>query len=312
MFLRNMKLTTRTMSVMSLVCGLVGVGMFTLAVAADFWLYVQEPFGEDKLRASMTMVEPLDYTETYTEEPLEEEMIEYDENMTMPDTMPILKLHANMGLWRCCIELVQPTVVSPKTCSYIRYFGQVAGRVQEQEVTMAITKAIRLATPICVVALIVTIVAFCTSTWGNVKQNSKTVIGAVLYILGGLILAASNIVYISSINDEVAHLKKPANGEHHQHKFVNYQYGWCFYFAGGSFVCAELAAVINLTMYLKRYPTFEDKTHIIPGIDRDVDYRVEIEKRDDGAYHAAEGHETDTGLLSSGSSANVRQDTVIL
>ena len=57
------------------------------------------------------------------------------------------------------------------------------------------------------------------------------------------------ILYISSVNDEVSHRKKSANGEREGFK---YRYGWAFFFNGVSFICSMIAAVNNITLYLMK------------------------------------------------------------
>lgn len=63
------------------------------------------------------------------------------------------------------------------------------------------------------------------------------------------------IMYISAVNDEVAHRKK---SETHIKTF-NYRYGWAFFFGGATFICAMVAAVSNISLYLLRYSNLEDK-----------------------------------------------------
>jgi hypothetical protein len=47
----------------------------------------------------------------------------------------------------------------------------------------------------------------------------------------------------------------------------HYSYGWAFFFAGSSFITSLVAAVTNITLYLRRYPTAEDMVRVIPGLD---------------------------------------------
>ena len=43
---------------------------------------------------------------------------------------------------------------------------------------------------------------------------------------------------------------------------------WAFFFAAAAFVCALLAAVSNVTLYIKRYSKLEDMALIIPGLEK--------------------------------------------
>ena len=79
------------------------------------------------------------------------------------------------------------------------------------------------------------------------------------------------ILYISAVNDEVAHRKKSptggsssgGGGDGGQQEF-SYRYGWAFFFGGATFVCAMAAAVSNISLYLHRYSHFDDMMLIVP------------------------------------------------
>ena len=77
------------------------------------------------------------------------------------------------------------------------------------------------------------------------------------------------IFYISAVNDEVAHRKKPDNAEKPP---FTYKYGWAFFFTGGSFMAAMSAAVTNISLYVRRYPNLEDMVNIIPGLEKKSNY----------------------------------------
>jgi len=79
------------------------------------------------------------------------------------------------------------------------------------------------------------------------------------------------ILYISAVNDEVAHRKKsPAGGSSSSGggdgavQEFSYRYGWAFFFGGATFVCAMAAAVSNISLYLQRYSHFDDMLLIVP------------------------------------------------
>ena len=77
-------------------------------------------------------------------------------------------------------------------------------------------------------------------------------------------LAVGVIIYISQVNDEVSHRKKPEGAGDEGFK---YRYGWAFFFAGASFMCAMVTAVLNISLYLRRYSRLEDMVQIIPGLE---------------------------------------------
>ena len=68
----------------------------------------------------------------------------------------------------------------------------------------------------------------------------------------GLVLALGVIFFISAVNDEVAHRKKP---EDSKIPLFTYVYGWAFFCAGSSFITSMTCAVVNVTIYLKRLAT---------------------------------------------------------
>jgi len=70
------------------------------------------------------------------------------------------------------------------------------------------------------------------------------------------------ILYISSVNDEVAHRKKQPDSGSDKSSF-SYEYGWAFFFGGATFVCAMGAAVSNISLYLRRYSHFDDTLFIV-------------------------------------------------
>jgi len=73
----------------------------------------------------------------------------------------------------------------------------------------------------------------------------------VLLTRAALSLAVGVIFYISAVNDEVSHAKKAPSSSSAGVSF-SYRYGWAFFFAGASFMCAMAAAVNNISLYLRR------------------------------------------------------------
>jgi len=70
-------------------------------------------------------------------------------------------------------------------------------------------------------------------------------------VCAALSLAVGVILYISAVNDEVSHRKTAPSSSAAGVSF-NYSYGWAFFFAGASFMCAMVAAVNNISLYLRR------------------------------------------------------------
>lgn len=71
--------------------------------------------------------------------------------------------------------------------------------------------------------------------------------------------------YITAVNDEVGHRKKPKVGE--EASFF-YRYSWGFIFAAVAYLGSNMAAVANIYLYQKRFnQRFEDLAEIVPGLE---------------------------------------------
>ncbi|KAK2192055.1 hypothetical protein NP493_40g08025 [Ridgeia piscesae] len=167
--------------------------------------------------------------------------------------------------------------IIPTTCSNIGY-SQVWGRVDGGDTTNSILRGIRRASPFIVIALLIMIAALSFSTLGNTKEDVKTLIGAVLYIFAALCLGLGMIFYISAVNDEVSRLKDPSSDDE---PVFEYGYGWAVMCAGGSFISSMVAAVTDISIYLKRYPTLEDMVLIIPGLQKKSGFAMSIDDEDE-------------------------------
>ena len=92
----------------------------------------------------------------------------------------------------------------------------------------------------------------------NIQSGSRFLI----FEFSALSLAMGVILYISSVNDEVAHRKKI---EVAPDKIFSYQYGWAFFFGAATFLCAMVAAVSNISLYIRRFSPVDDKLSIMHG-----------------------------------------------
>ena len=71
--------------------------------------------------------------------------------------------------------------------------------------------------------------------------------------------------YITAVNDEVGHRKKPRIGDE---RTFYYQYSWGFIFAAMSYLGSNMAAVTNIYLYQKRFNSDpEDLAEIVPGLE---------------------------------------------
>jgi len=95
---------------------------------------------------------------------------------------------------------------------------------------------------------------------------------SLVVVLSALSLGMGVILYISAVNDEVAHRKKTPSGgggggggdDEEVVVEFSYRYSWAFFFGGATFVCAMAAAVSNISLYLHRYSHFDDMMLLSP------------------------------------------------
>lgn len=67
------------------------------------------------------------------------------------------------------------------------------------------------------------------------------------------------------MNDEVSQWKKPETAGDGQ--VFSYGYGWAFYAASSSFLCAMVSAVGQITLFLSRYSgSVRDMVFVVPGL----------------------------------------------
>ncbi|KAK3091812.1 hypothetical protein FSP39_022801 [Pinctada imbricata] len=123
-----------------------------------------------------------------------------------------------------------------------------------------------------VASLMFMVMATILAIIGNIREDVKTLLAAVAYISGALLLAIGIILYISAINDEVGHRMKTSDSkEAGPMNSFRYWYGWSFFFAGTAFITSMLTAVVLVTLYLKRNNKQEDMIKIIPGLEDVID-----------------------------------------
>ncbi|XP_060063473.1 voltage-dependent calcium channel gamma-7 subunit-like [Ylistrum balloti] len=216
----------KSLTIVSFSMGAIALVTLVLSVSTDAWLFTVEPV-----------------------------------TGTVDNQTFVINMNVRSGLWRVCTIAADGSVAPP--CLTVSYFGD-PGRVEGQETSFAIIKSNRVAAMIPVISLILLTIAAVLSVLGNLRQDIKTLISAVIYILAGLSLAVGLILYISVINDEVGHRMKEKDKEESS---FSYTYGWSFYFAGTAFLCAMLSAVIHVSLYLQRNSRKEEMVRVIPGLD---------------------------------------------
>lgn len=92
-------------------------------------------------------------------------------------------------------------------------------------------------------------------------------------------MAGGLLVFASVLSD--AYLDRPRNfnifpksvknisQQQQQQLTFDYRYGWSFFAAGAAFVMSEVAALLSITAYVRRFPSVEDMVRImVPGAER--------------------------------------------
>ncbi|XP_069694738.1 uncharacterized protein [Periplaneta americana] len=170
------------------------------------------------------------------------------------------------------------TLPSP-ACSLIKYstWDEVKhsdlGVWTSLDFTPAFITRMRLSTPFEAVSVLLMLVATMFALMGHFNSDHKTLVACGLYILGGLSLGGGLVIFASVLSD--AYLDRPRRqtvtsySSNNSSNPFDYRYGWSFFAAGAAFIMAELAALLSMTAYLRRFPTVEDMVRVmVPGAER--------------------------------------------
>ncbi|CAC5422143.1 CACNG5 [Mytilus coruscus] len=216
--------------------GAVSLASIALAISTDYWLLLSE----EVLTASM----------------LSEDELKYMNDSGMPETWNVA---SKIGLWRFCIIHVEG-----KDCTPLDYSSSLKKKDKNdnQETTTAIAEAQRAATPVFLTGFFLIICSTLFNIVGNIRGNVLTLLAAVFYINAGLCIAVGMVLYITFINDETSHAKKSED------LAFSYEYSWSTYLVALCFFASQTSAVVCITIFIKRFPSSEDKLRIIPGLER--------------------------------------------
>jgi hypothetical protein len=103
----------------------------------------------------------------------------------------------------------------------------------------------------------------------------------------------------------VSHRKRPETDDD---EGFRYFYGWAFFFAGAAFVTAMVAAVTNISLYVRRYSSINEMVLIIPGLDKQGHLDLSLHEEDE--MHEPRQRPSRSHLSSPGSI--VHSPTIIL
>ncbi|XP_014676579.1 PREDICTED: voltage-dependent calcium channel gamma-5 subunit-like [Priapulus caudatus] len=121
--------------------------------------------------------------------------------------------------------------------------------------------------PPFIITLTLLLIGTIVGLFGHRRNDVKIVISAIFFTLSGLTCAVAIIIYISAINDEATYANKKKTVDNRP--LFQYWYGWSFFVTLTAFIMSQLAAVVNISVYLQTYTTsVENMARIIPGISR--------------------------------------------
>ncbi|XP_071131671.1 voltage-dependent calcium channel gamma-5 subunit-like [Mytilus edulis] len=218
--------------------GAVSLASIALAISTDYWLMLSEEVTTESMLS------------------ISEITVMKEMNYSMPETIEIA---SKIGLWRFCIIYAEG-----KACTPLDYTSSLKKKDKndKQETTTAIAEAQRAATPVFLTGFFLVICSTLFNIVGNIRGNVLTLLAAVFYINAGLCIAVGMVLYITFINDETSHAKKSED------LAFSYEYSWSTYLVALCFFASQTAAVVCISIFIKRFPSSEDKLRIIPGLER--------------------------------------------
>ncbi|XP_047103426.1 voltage-dependent calcium channel gamma-7 subunit-like [Schistocerca piceifrons] len=181
-----------------------------------------------------------------------------------------------IGLWHVCPTVwrdnsSQHNPVASPACSLVKYssWDEVKhsdlGLWAPLHFTPIFVTRMRLSMPFEAVGLLLILIATLFAVMGHCSCDHKMLIACGLYILGGLSLGGGLVVFASVLSD--AYLERPRGTQ--QAALFDYRYGWSFFVACASFLMSELAALLSVTAYLRRFPSVEEMVSAaVPGAER--------------------------------------------
>ncbi|XP_026068433.1 voltage-dependent calcium channel gamma-5 subunit [Carassius auratus] len=169
-----------------------------------------------------------------------------------------IRMSLHSGLWRVCFLAGE----EKGRCFTIEYVMPMNVQMTSES-TASVLKMIRSATPFPLVSLFFMFIGFVLSNIGHIRPQRTILafISGIFFILSGLSLVVGLVLYISSINDEMLNRTKTNEA------YFSYKYGWSFAFAAVSFLLTEVAGVMSVYLFMKRY-TAEEMYRPHPGFYR--------------------------------------------
>ncbi|CAJ0583881.1 unnamed protein product, partial [Mesorhabditis spiculigera] len=112
---------------------------------------------------------------------------------------------------------------------------------------------------ICAIALIL-------ATIGHLRHTMHTILAAVCYICGCIILSTAVLMFVCIVDDELSPRMK-ANSSGEPSKF-SFRYGYPFWSSVASILPVQVCACFQAFLYFRRYPTVVEKLKFVPGLEK--------------------------------------------
>ncbi|XP_076312219.1 voltage-dependent calcium channel gamma-7 subunit-like [Tachypleus tridentatus] len=255
-----MSCTTKNLSIYSLFCGSISLVALVAGLATDYWTFTTEP---------LAVEEPSNSTS----------VVRYP--VPVPPSIVL-----RVGFWRCCTveehsKKNRSTVLDmpPATCYTVPYFQEDPVDIFSVfPLTGAVIERTKMCVPFLAGSLLVVFFATTCAWPGHRHRDVRTLIASVLYIISGLSLGGGMVLYMSLISEEYGN-KGGKYPDDESAALVTYVFGWSFYLAACSFVAAEGAAVLCISVYIRRFPNLIiAEFHLQMNEERPSDNRNDIQQ----------------------------------
>ncbi|XP_018577006.1 voltage-dependent calcium channel gamma-7 subunit-like [Anoplophora glabripennis] len=193
-----------------------------------------------------------------------------DEPISLPNSTRLsFSIGITVGLWTVCpyVKKINTTIhfTSP-TCSLVKYkkwdydFSdfEVSGAL---DLAQLIVSRIRSCTLLCGTAIILIITAVILAVLGYINNDRKIVIACGVFILGGLSIGTSLVIFVTYLTETLIEVSHTDKGLH----FV-YHYGWCFYLASTAFLLTNAAGLFSIMGYMNTFSNVDEMVkQMVPG-----------------------------------------------
>ncbi|XP_071445454.1 voltage-dependent calcium channel gamma-8 subunit-like [Hetaerina americana] len=253
--------SSRSLSRLAVLCGILSMASLLAALLGSSWIFTMEP-----------VKMPPAYTAASSSSTGGGGSSSWGQKGQPPQQQLVsATITFRIGLWKVCPSVRKHNASLPlpsPACSLVKYFSwdevkhSDLGVWAPIEFTPSFISRMRISTPLEGAGLALLLSATLCALLGHCSNDHRTLVACGLFILGGLSLGCGLVVFASVLSD--AYMERPrVSGESGG---VAYQYGWSFFAAASAFIAAQLAALLSVTAYVRRFPTPEALLlKVIPG-----------------------------------------------